>query len=71
MPVARQQLSELTTLIFSAALDPGRWTDFLDRLRQVSGGVRTHLFGDVQKSEVSLGLLSSGYEESYLESYNS
>ncbi|MEZ5911518.1 MAG: helix-turn-helix transcriptional regulator [Paracoccaceae bacterium] len=57
------------TLMFGAALDPSHWTDFLDRLRQVSGGVRTHLFGHDQQSDHSVGLLSSGYEDSFVESY--
>ena len=70
MPVSRENLSELTTLMFSAALDPSRWIDFLDRLRCISGGVRTHLFGHDRETEHSLGLLASGYEDSFVESYN-
>lgn len=46
------------------------WDAFLDELTRQSGGVCTHMFGFDTEAQISMGLTASGYDPSYIETYN-
>ncbi len=70
MDIQQKDISELTTLMFAAALDRNRWTEFLERLHQVSGGVKTHIFGHDTEANTTLGILYGGYAPNAVRSFD-
>ena len=75
MLVDQNQFLRLTDLIFKAAVEPHRWQDFLDALHEMTGGIRTHMFGHDVRSNSQFGIKASGYDpeaiRSYIEYYGS
>ena len=70
MHLRADDFKRLTTLAYSAALAPDRWQDVLEAMTEVSGGVRTHMFGfDAQAAESVVGGYS-GYDPSYVDAYD-
>ena len=61
----------LTSLIYRAVLDQRGWAEFLAEVTQVTGGIKTHLFGFDIPGGISLGLTAAGYDPDYIDSYNS
>lgn len=68
-PLDDDEFSKLTTILYSAALGHTNWTDFLDHLTQVTGGVKTHLFGHDSQIDLTLDFATSGYDSHFLDSY--
>ncbi|WP_191285260.1 helix-turn-helix transcriptional regulator [Aliiroseovarius zhejiangensis] len=69
MSVSQTDFTRLTNLIFKAEVDPRKWQDFLDALHQLTGGVRTHMFGQDVRSNTQFGIKSSGYDPEAVRSY--
>lgn len=63
------ELNELTALIYGAALDPSKWTVFLDRLHAVTGGVIPFLMGHDLETGSHLGLQAPKFDPSFIDSY--
>lgn len=70
MQIDPNDIADLTTLIFAAALNPARWLDFLERLSKFSGGVRTHMFGRDMATGRLFGYLGAGYDDSHMVGYD-
>jgi DNA-binding CsgD family transcriptional regulator len=64
-----EQMAELTSVLFAAALDQAKWQDFLTRLSTHAGFVRTHLYGFDFKTNFALEPLHHGYDVDFLQSY--
>ncbi len=69
MTVDNKQLSKLTSLLFSAAMDQNQWDEFLSYLTHVSGGVSSHIFGFDLNTNTNLGLTAYGYDPEFISSY--
>jgi DNA-binding CsgD family transcriptional regulator len=67
---SEEDIAVLTSIIFSAVLDPSRWQDFLEKLHDISGGARAHLFGRDSTSGRLNGFIGYGYDDSHLENYD-
>lgn len=67
--ISLREFEQLTSLMFAAALEPARWSDFLDALSRAAGGVSTHMFGYDVAARQSFGLAYSHYAEDYVDSY--
>lgn len=67
--ISLREFEQLTSLMFAAALEPARWSDFLDALSRVAGGIGTHMFGHDIAARQSFGLFYSHYAEDYVDSY--
>ena len=70
MRISPDDIADLTTLIFAAALEPARWRDFLEELHKFSGGARTHIFGRDMATGRLFGFLGAGYDESHMVGYD-
>ncbi|MAS05329.1 MAG: helix-turn-helix transcriptional regulator [Ahrensia sp.] len=70
MTVGMREFSELTSLIYGAALDEAKWDVFLERLAHTSGGVRTSMFGCDFETNTDLGARESGYDPDFMRSYH-
>ncbi len=64
-----KQFSDLTSILFSTALDSSRWQEFLSRLSSHTQCVNTHLYGYDIATRFSLPPLQHGYDPAYLPSY--
>lgn len=63
------QFAELTALISAAGLDGALWSDVMDHMAVVSGGIRAHIFGqDLHASKVLIGAVSH-VDPDHLRSY--
>lgn len=69
LSLTADDVSELTALIYAAALDPAKWNHLLDRVAQKADGVRTQLFGQDFESGLHLGIIYSGYDPAGMESF--
>lgn len=69
MEIDPNDIAELTTLVFAAALHPERWPDFVQRLHEISDGARTHIFGRDMKTGRLFGFVGAGYDDSHMEEY--
>lgn len=65
-----EDYKNLTALAYAAVFDQQNWQAFLDELTEVSGGVRTHMFGFDVQAQISMGLTASGYAPEFIETYN-
>ncbi len=65
-----EDYSQITALIYSAAVDPTRWQDVLERLSVLAGGIRTHLFGHDLRVGRALNVVTSQYDPDYLRTYD-
>lgn len=65
-----EDYKNLTALAYAAVFDQQNWQAFLDKLTDVSGGVRTHMFGFDIQAQISMGLTASGYAPEFIETYN-
>ena len=70
MQLDPNDIAELTTLIFAAALNPARWIDFLEKLHTFTGGVRTHIFGRDMATGRLFGHIGVGYDDSHMTGYD-
>ena len=70
MAIELREFSELTSLIYGAALDETKWDIFLDRLAYTHDGVRTSLFGCDLETNTDLGARVSGYDPDFMRSYH-
>lgn len=70
MTVGMREFSELTSLIYGAALDEAKWDIFLDRLAGISGGVRTSMFGCDFETNTDLGARVSGFDPDFMRDYH-
>ncbi len=61
----------LITLAQSAALDQRRWIWFLEALSRVAGGICVQLLGHDVRSQVPLGHIVYGYDEDFLDTFDS
>lgn len=59
----------VTSLIFSATLEPGRWQEVVTELSQASGGVKTQILGYDEKRSINLGVIAHGYDPEFRESF--
>jgi DNA-binding CsgD family transcriptional regulator len=64
------QLSKLSTTLFSAALGEITWETFLQELSTLSGGVCTHLLGFDARSGINIDFATAGYDPDYLQTYH-
>lgn len=64
-----EQLAEVTSVLFAAALDQSRWQDFLTRLSTHAGIVSTHLYGYDLATNFALEPLNHGYDPVFMRSY--
>jgi DNA-binding CsgD family transcriptional regulator len=64
-----EQLAEVTSVLFAAALDQSRWQDFLTRLSTHAGIVSTHLYGYDLATNFALNPLYHGYDPAFMKSY--
>jgi len=64
-----EQIAEVTSVLFAAALDQSKWQDFLTRLSIHAGYVRTHLYGYDFRTNFALEPLNHGYDADFLKSY--
>lgn len=65
-----EDYKNLTALAYAAVFDQNNWQHFLDELTDLTGGVRTHLFGFDVPAQLSMGLTASGYAPDYIKTYN-
>ena len=70
MAIGMREFSELTSLIYGAALDETKRDIFLDRLACTYGGVRTSMFGCDLETNTDLGARVSGYDPDFMRSYH-
>lgn len=70
MTIGMREFSELTSLIYGAALDEARWDIFLERLSRAAGGIRTQMFGCDFDTNTDLGVRQTGYDPDFLRSYH-
>ncbi|KKB09327.1 hypothetical protein VE26_05055 [Devosia chinhatensis] len=64
-----EQLAEVSSVLFAAAMDPSRWQDFLTRLSTHTGMVKTHLYGYDTRVNFALPALHHGYDPDFMQSY--
>ena len=65
-----KDFDRLTSLIYSAAYDQTRWQCFLDDLVQVAHIGHAQLFGFDTIAKTNLGLVSTGYDPDYEQSFS-
>lgn len=56
------QFSELTTLLYGAALNNRNWSQFLRRVSEVADGAKTFMFGQDIRANYVLGSVSHGFD---------
>uniref|UniRef100_UPI003B52AC11 helix-turn-helix transcriptional regulator n=1 Tax=Roseovarius indicus TaxID=540747 RepID=UPI003B52AC11 len=61
--------SDLVARIYAAGLDPERWREVIEQLHEQTGGLKTQLFGHDAMSGLNLGMITSGYDETFLTAY--
>lgn len=71
MKLGSEDILELTSLMYSAALDGQRWHQFVKRLHQVSGGVRAHIFGADYQTENYFGIITGGHDPEAVKQFES
>ncbi len=64
-----EQLAEVTSVLFAAALDQSRWQEFLTRLSTHTGMISTHLYGYDLATNFALEPLHHGYDPGFMKSY--
>ncbi|WIY54045.1 helix-turn-helix transcriptional regulator [Devosia sp. YIM 151766] len=64
-----EQLAEVTSVLFAAALDQSRWQEFLTRLSTHTGMISTHLYGYDLATDLALEPLHHGYDPAFMKSY--
>lgn len=67
--VGLEEFSQVTALLFAAAVDPARWPDFMHALSRISGGVSTQMFGHDLSTGQACGLAHSHYDDAYVRTY--
>ena len=70
MAIGMREFSELTSLIYGAAIDETKWDIFLDRLSQTSGGVSTAISGCDYETNTNLGARVSGFDPDFMRDYH-
>lgn len=65
-PKARQRL---TSVIYSAALDPVRWQDVLEELARELDGAKIHLFGHDHTAGFSLGAITARHDPTHVDAF--
>ncbi|NRA88761.1 MAG: helix-turn-helix transcriptional regulator [Rhizobiales bacterium] len=68
MKLSVDEFSSMTTLMFAAALDQTKWIDFLNYLAKFVG-VRTQMYGYDAEHHVGIGVVMSGYDPDFMDSY--
>ena len=69
MRIGMEDVVDLTTQIFAAAVEPSRWQGLMNNIRHASGGVRTHLFVHDQALGRAATEVNSGYDPDYVRSF--
>lgn len=67
--LSAEQIAEVSSVLFAAAMDQSRWQDFLTRLSKHTGMVSTHLYGYDVATDFALKPLHHGYDPAYMKSY--
>ena len=70
MTIGMREFSELTSLIYGAALDEAKWDVFLDSLSRAAGDIHTQMFGCDFDTNTDLGVRQTGYDPDFMRSYH-
>ncbi|MCZ4274180.1 helix-turn-helix transcriptional regulator [Maritalea porphyrae] len=68
--LSAKELSELTTVLFSAAMGQVSWQYFLQKLSVSAGDICTHILGFDQETEFTLDFAEFGYDPEFILTYN-
>lgn len=68
--LSSDELSRLTTTLFSASMGKVDWEYFLAELSSQTGDICTHMFGYDLEANINIDLAAYGYAPEHIETYN-
>ncbi|MCZ4271048.1 helix-turn-helix transcriptional regulator [Maritalea porphyrae] len=68
-PLTIHQFSQVTEVLFQAALDSSKWQEFIAALSKHTGDLKTHMFGYDTHSNLTLNMIGHGYSEEAIDIY--
>ncbi|GLQ18059.1 hypothetical protein GCM10007879_23080 [Maritalea porphyrae] len=68
-PLNIAQFSQVTDVLFQAALDSSKWQDFIAVLSRHTGDIKTHMFGFDRQTHQTFNLIGHGYSDEAIDVY--